>query len=298
MYWLYWVAPAIIFFLLTLGNLDAIFPNRLFRRFPRLLSLVKRTNRYFPHLLLTILVYFIVSYETAIDQRITAWLGHDFTYLIYSMEGDVVARFQHAVMSEPLTIFFTSVYVIMYVVQIYFLIFWYIIKDDEKKVRMLAVGYFLNILLALPFYLFFPVNEVWTTNPQYTYLDYRPGFSTDTIWVFERYQSTQHALYQINGINNCFPSLHVSVVLTLALVPLLGKFEKTAKVFTMCVAIPVIISTMYLGIHWAMDVIAGIVLAFVCAYIAVNLDFDFTYPCTIKNVRWSGVRIRKPQSGR
>ena len=67
---------------------------------------------------------------------------------------------------------------------------------------------------------------------------------------------------QINTNTNVFPSLHTSLSATVALLAvrtrdIYPRWLPVAAVLATLVAL----ATMYLGIHWAIDVVAGLVLA-------------------------------------
>ena len=57
-------------------------------------------------------------------------------------------------------------------------------------------------------------------------------------------------------MNNCFPSLHTSLSISVALISIHSGYRRLALVISTSAAI-IVFSTIYLGIHWLVDVVAG-----------------------------------------
>jgi membrane-associated phospholipid phosphatase len=72
--------------------------------------------------------------------------------------------------------------------------------------------------------------------------------------------------YSTTTYNNCFPSLHVAITLLIAKSVSLTKNKKYTYLVYFC-AISVILSVIYLAIHWIIDVICGFILAFSVFYL-------------------------------
>ena len=105
----------------------------------------------------------------------------------------------------------------------------------------------LNYFLALPFYVLFPVREAWHTGiVQHLLLTCYPRFET--------------TYRPMSGLDNCFPSLHTSVSFTFAFVAMRHKYVKLTRVL-MVLSVLVLLSTLYLGVHWPIDAAGGLVLA-------------------------------------
>ena len=200
-----------------------------------------------------LLIMFSDFVESAFDDRITRWLGWDFTPLIHGIEGDLAAVFQ-VHQSLLVTCYFTFMYVFAFASMLGAAIAIYAYSKKHNLFRLLGLGYLLNFTVALPFYLFFPVKGTWLGNP----LAVRPRLDevSPLIMVYYRILSAD---------DNCFPSLHTSLALTLMFVSLKGDNKRFA-VLNVIAALSVMYSTLYLGIHWVSDVAAGVVLAMlVCA---------------------------------
>jgi membrane-associated phospholipid phosphatase len=107
--------------------------------------------------------------------------------------------------------------------------------------------------IALPFYLFFPVTNVYTF--------YKIESALEIV-----VPNVEQFLYSTTTYNNCFPSLHVAMTLLIAKSVSLTKNKKYTYFAYFC-AISVILSVIYLAIHWITDVICGVALAFSVFYL-------------------------------
>lgn len=273
---------------LFLGGLPIFVSPKKFEKWRIFHKIVTLLYSYFPYILFLTVVGMIMWIEAQFDNQLTSYLGLDFTPNIYHFEGNIVERFQASIRSPYLDYFFRFVYVETFQVIVYIPIVLYVVLNNKRMVEMLILGYILNCLIALPFYLFLPVNETWTTN-----IEYWPTYGlTHTKGVLYGSALTEKMLYTFNGIDNCFPSLHTSLTLTVGLIGVVGKQRKFAFT-TMSLAYLTAVSTMYLGIHWLVDVIAGIFLAFVVVYIVMNLHIEFELPFKLKGIYWKGRALRR-----
>jgi membrane-associated phospholipid phosphatase len=66
--------------------------------------------------------------------------------------------------------------------------------------------------------------------------------------------------YSTTTYNNCLPSLHVAVGLLIAKSVLVTKNKRYTYFIFFCIG-SVIVSVIYLAIHWITDVVAGVALA-------------------------------------
>lgn len=206
----------------------------------------------------------------------------DMTPKIYSLEGNTTKFIQEALYSDVATNVFSFVYVFLFPALVLISLIIYKYRDNEEGIRRVFIAFTLNYLLAIPFYLFFPVKEVWAYNPQVSLaiLKVYPTFNID--------------YRQLSDLDNCFPSLHTSVSWSMAFSALLAR-EKGMRVFTVIGAILITLSTLYLGIHWLSDVVGGIVLA--AAVVAVGHRFChipqlIPQPRSLRWKRWL-VKVRK-----
>lgn len=117
-------------------------------------------------------------------------------------------------------------------------------KDVKKAVRYALSGHVFQVFLITPFYLMFHLQEVWYV------LGHPDGMN--------RHLTPQAAA---GWTLNCFPSMHTSIAFAMFLLVLREKDKLFKWVWgTFCLS--VIFSTMYLEIHWVIDVIGGLILAY------------------------------------
>lgn len=129
--------------------------------------------------------------------------------------------------------------------------------DDGPRARQGLAVYALCYVAALPFYLFVPVREVWT----------QPGEAPNLILAHE--WVARH-LYSFNDVNNCFPSLHTAISVGLAAVAAGSGRRRMARIVA-GLAAAIVFATLFLSIHWPVDVAAGLLLAWGAAAVARRL---------------------------
>jgi membrane-associated phospholipid phosphatase len=132
-------------------------------------------------------------------------------------------------------------------------------RTDQRLYYATCYAVMLNYGIAIPFFLFFPVNEVWVNDP---------AVHLRLLDVFPRFESEYRLL---SGIDNCFPSLHTSISVTLAMLALRSDHPKWAWLCAGC-AVTIIFSIFYLGIHWFLDMAGGIALGVFAAHAGIRLS--------------------------
>ncbi|WP_415380693.1 phosphatase PAP2 family protein [Halosimplex sp. TS25] len=180
-----------------------------------------------------------------------AWLvGINITPLIYGIEGDFVPWLQ-SMGSPALTTLFSYAYVYGYVYVLVFPLIAYAALEDTRSLRKLAIAYSVNYCLGLVCYVLFvaygPRNLL--------------GGSVESL-LYTHHPEFQFLTSQVNSNTNVFPSLHTSLSATV-----IGVAYDTRETYpgwfaiATAIGLTIIGATMYLGIHWATDVVAGLVLA-------------------------------------
>jgi membrane-associated phospholipid phosphatase len=144
-------------------------------------------------------------------------------------------------------LFFAVVYVVGFPFALYFTPFYFAWQDDRLRVRRAVAAIALCYAVAMPFYLLFPVNEVW-------FVHKADNLAVGALPVLGP------ALYQFSGVNNNFPSLHTALSASLAAVVWDSPNRRYAW-FMAALAACTAVSTVVLGIHWTLDVAAGLLLA-------------------------------------
>jgi membrane-associated phospholipid phosphatase len=218
--------------------------------------------------------------ECSFDPWISERLGYDLRPRVVSIEGDLVARVQSALPSWaelPLAWLYLSGYVALLAVP---LVLWTI--DESWAALRLYIGAFAaNYLLALPFYVFFPVQEAaWS------------GLSDVKPLLEAALPGVTAELRAGSALDNCFPSLHVSLALTLALCAG-GAGSGALRALAWLGAVLTAWTAVALGIHWVMDLAAGAVLAVLCVAIGSRVA---RIPAPIRSAsRRSGESASQPE---
>ena len=119
-------------------------------------------------------------------------------------------------------------------------------RDWRKMLHYLLATHILQTPLIIPFYNTVQLHEVW-------WVMKRPD-------VFDR-ASHMDAYHVMLNAQNCFPSMHTSVAFAVMLLALREKgpvFKWGMTAYTAAI----IFSTLYLDIHWLIDVAAGLAFGF------------------------------------
>jgi len=181
-----------------------------------------------------------------IDSIITDWIGHDYANEIFSLEGNFVFSFSQSWL-DFLVYFFVFIYIVLYPFTLWFSPLYFILIDNKKAMKTLAYGLLLIYIIALPFYLFLPVTNV--------YCFFNANSALESV-----IPSVDNFFYSTTTQNNCLPSLHTAMTILIAYSVSLTKNRRYSYLsfFTMFM---VIISVIYLSIHWISDVITGAALS-------------------------------------
>lgn len=181
-----------------------------------------------------------------IDPQTTALVGTDFTNTVHQIEGDIVFWFtQHWV--PVLVSFFAIMYIAVYPFTLWFSPAYFLLTNDKRALKTLAYGLAVIYAIALPFYLFLPITNVYTFYGV-------PSALEQAIPTVEQF------FYSTTTQNNCLPSLHVAMaILVMWSVRLTGN--KKFTIFASFCMVSVVFSVIYLGIHWIIDVVCGALVA-------------------------------------
>jgi membrane-associated phospholipid phosphatase len=190
-----------------------------------------------------------------------SWLiGWNVTGAIYAFEGTFVAWVQ-SFASTPATAYFAFIYVYGYVFLLVFPLVAYAVLEDPDPLRETAMAYSLNYAIGLACYVLFvaygPRNLI-------------PGLVDPLLYT--SWPETQLLVSEVNRNTNVFPSLHASLSVTVALLAYRTRYRYPRWLpLAIFVAASVVVSTMYLGIHWGIDVLAGGLLAALSVVIAAKV---------------------------
>ena len=198
---------------------------------------------------------------TSLDHHFTAaivkWRGEDFTSLIWQIEGDFVKHFQRWTW-PGLTWYMAWAYIVVFPVTVPSAMVVFDYLGEARKNVSLLIAYFINYILVLPFYFLFPVRECH---------EFRPGGEPFLRLVLDdAHPAIMKGLRPMSGIDNCFPSFHTSLVVTVALFAWFSGRRAFGIVMSL-MALSVILATLYLGIHWIVDLGAGIVVGIIAYWL-------------------------------
>lgn len=146
-------------------------------------------------------------------------------------------------------------------------------KDWIKMFHYELSAHVLQFLLIFPFYLTIKVNEVW--------------------WVLGDPDGMHRNLTASDAavvVMNCFPSMHTSVAFAMLLLAWREK-DRLFRIIWSVFGFSVIYSTLYLEIHWVIDVLGGLVLG----YVGVKLGDWVIHQIESKTGKMNA-KEREPQS--
>ena len=211
--------------------------------FKEKINLIKQIKNNFIYLAIIVGVVILHLIEVnLIDPITTELIGHNFANNIQAIEGDFVYWFSQN-WTPALVYFFVIIYIGIYTFTLWFSPTYFLLTNDKKAMKTLAYGLLLIYAIALPFYLFLPITNVYTF--------YNVSSALETV-----IPSVENFFYTTTTQNNCLPSLHTAMTILVAYsVSLTGN--KKFTYFSYFVMISVIISIIYLSIHWVMDVLTG-----------------------------------------
>jgi serine/threonine protein kinase len=121
---------------------------------------------------------------------------------------------------------------------------WALARAGREPFRIFALAVTVDYAISLPFFLFFPVPERWAY-PESGAILLSDLWAPELIEIFR----------PISGLDNCFPSFHVS--LTVVMVLLAFHYRLRYRWSALWIGILITLSTSVLGIHWLTDIVAG-----------------------------------------
>ncbi|MUT67287.1 phosphatase PAP2 family protein [Paenibacillus sp. NEAU-GSW1] len=230
-------------------------------------------KRYAWHFIALILILFCNKMELRIEQQMLS--AYDFTSMFHALEGNIVHTIQLLFRSKWLTAPLAFMYVVVFQAMMLSSLAVYTVRaglsaNNGKLYYATCYSIMLNYFIAIPFFLFFPVNEVWSYEAS--------GVSFLMLEAFPAFE-TQYRL--LSGLDNCFPSLHTSISVTLAILACYSDNRRWAAVVCACSAV-ILFSILYLGIHWVTDMAGGITLGIAASVAGLKLS------------EWSVYAERKP----
>lgn len=195
----------------------------------------------------TAALFFLLKRAThGISLRISRSLDWDITAWLYAVEGLFVARLQEAV-SSALYPFFSGMYMFGFPYLLIVPLVAYFSLPSQYRLKELLVAYVLNYFVGTVCYTLF--------------IAYGPRVRLSPLVAEPMYQSypqTQELTAAVSANTNVFPSLHTSLSVVVLLFAWRTRREYPRWfLIASFVSASVVLSTMVLGIHWLLDIVAG-----------------------------------------
>lgn len=166
--------------------------------------------------------------------------------------------------TDLLTSFFVFVYIYGYAFLLLFPFVAYFALEEMDELSTLVVSFTANYAIGLICYTLF--------------LAFGPRNFDPLLFenlLYEAFPQARTLTNEINQSTNVFPSLHTSLSMTVFFLAWVTREKYPVWLHVSgVIAISIAISTMYLGIHWFADVVAGTLLALVSVHIGVNYTIE------------------------
>lgn len=182
-------------------------------------------------------------------------LNWNLTTLIHDVEGATVAWIQ-SIVNPPVTMALSFVYIYGYAFLLVFPVVAYFLLEDDRQFSWLAVTYTLNYAIGALLYTLFVAYGPRNVLPDLV-----------TPLLFSEFPAARLLTNEFNAPTNVFPSLHTSLATSVAILSWLtrDRLPRWPPV-AIPMAAAVVFSTTYLGIHWIIDVVGGVLLAAVSVW--------------------------------
>jgi len=190
------------------------------------------------------------------SQDVSWVVGRNVTGTLYNLEGDFLITLQSA-FPEQAAFYFSFIYVFGYVALLVFPMIAYLFSESLHNLKVTLVAYAANYGIGVLMYTLF--------------IAYGPRNVMDGLLSQPMYEVFPEVMFLTSAVNtntNVFPSLHTSLSVTAMILALMShrEFPRWTPI-ALLLGTSVVISTMYLGIHWLTDVVVGVALGALAVYI-------------------------------
>jgi len=208
---------------------------------------------------MTFIIYNAKDALDQIDRILMASAGFDMTPYIWAIEGDLVLWVQQTFEADWLSHVLTHFYVVGFMFICYVSIFYFAYFDDRWMADRVALSITYVYLFAVPFYLFFNVQVTGKTIPGMETIAY--SLTPEIADWFRR----------IDPFSNGMPSLHIGIPFCVWLCLVRFDYDNRWKRYKLTVFAYIVLTAftiIYLGIHWFLDIIGGMLVASVAVHYA------------------------------
>ena len=218
----------------------------------RIEGFIDMFRRYWAHMIVVFSVYLWKDILDGLDRILMANTQLDMTPYVYAIEGDIVLWVQEGFRNDLLDVILTHFYVMGFMTATFASFVYPIYFDDRHMADRVSLSMFWVYILAIPFYLFFNVRVTG---------DYIPLMETI---AYDLTPEIHNWFTRIDPFTNGMPSLHIGLPFAIWLTMTRWdedgrwlRFRRFLVIFLVLTAFSII----YLGIHWAIDIIGGMIVA-------------------------------------
>tara|TARA_B100001113_G_scaffold47554_1_gene34117 strand:- start:3960 stop:6032 length:2073 start_codon:yes stop_codon:yes gene_type:complete len=209
-------------------------------------------RRYWAHIIIVFSVYIWKDLFDGLDRSLMANTRIDMTPYVYAIEGDVVLWIQEGFRTILLDQVLTHFYVMGFMAVTFSSLIYPIYFDDRHMADRVCLSIFWVYTFAIPFYLFFNVRVTG---------DHIPVMETI---AYDLTPEIHNWFTRIDPFTNGMPSLHIglpfAVWLSMQKWDEDGRWIKYRNFLLIFISLTAF-SIIYLGIHWLVDIIGGMVIA-------------------------------------
>ena len=218
----------------------------------RIEGFIDMFRRYWAHMIVVFSVYLWKDILDGLDRILMANTQLDMTPYVYAIEGDIALWVQEGFRNDLLDVVLTHFYVMGFMTATFASFVYPIYFDDRHMADRVSLSMFWVYILAIPFYLFFNVRVTG---------DYIPLMETI---AYDLTPEIHNWFTRIDPFTNGMPSLHIglpfAIWLTMTRWDEDGRWLRFRRFLVIFLALTAF-SIIYLGIHWAIDIIGGMIVA-------------------------------------
>ncbi|MBT5280641.1 MAG: phosphatase PAP2 family protein [Euryarchaeota archaeon] len=258
--YLTWITGAIV---LTLALMPIFKPN--YAKIS-ISGFIDMFRRYWAHMIIVFSIYLWKDLLDQLDRTLMANTHLDLTPYVYAVEGDIVLWVQQASENTLLSIGMTHFYVMGFMTATFASFVFPIYFDDRYMADRVTLSMFFVYILAVPFYLFFNVRVTG---------DYIPMM--DTI-AYDLTPEIHNWFSQIDPFTNGMPSLHIGLPFAIWLTYELWDEDNRWIIFRRALVVYIALTgfaILYLGIHWVLDILGGIIIGGIAVQITAKVHRPF-----------------------